>query len=270
MPENNVESGKSKFNEKSKFNGNNKVTGNSEFVSEIPGAKEPIIRLKDLVKIYEEENQTTHTVLNKVNSEIKKGEIIILLGRSGSGKSTLLNLLSGIDLPTSGEIIINGINLTRLSEQERTLFRRNNIGFIFQFFNLIPTLTVEENLLLPLELKGKLEKEQYTLASDILDEVGLKDRLKSYPDQLSGGEQQRVAVARAVIHDPSLILADEPTGNLDYETGLMIINLLDRLIRKKEKTMIMATHSKEVIGMADRILTVRDGKLIEISAEKVV
>ncbi|MGE5411901.1 MAG: ABC transporter ATP-binding protein, partial [Clostridiales bacterium] len=200
--------------------------------------------------------------------DINEGEIIIVLGRSGSGKSTLLNLLSGIDVPSFGHIYINNNDITSMSEKDRTLFRRNNIGFVFQFFNLIPTLTVEENLLLPLELKGKISDKEQRIAMELLQEIGLGDRASSYPDQLSGGEQQRVAVARAIIHDPSIILADEPTGNHDFETGLLIINLLDRIIRKKKKTMIMATHSKEVIGMADRILTLKDGKIIELKHEK--
>ncbi len=220
------------------------------------------IQAKSLSKVYRE-GLIEHTVLSNVNIQIHQGELLILLGRSGSGKSTFLNLISGIDLPTSGEVIIENQNLTKLSEQQRTIFRRKHIGFIFQFFNLIPTLTVEENLLLPLELNGKNGKAGHDLAVDMLDNVGLSNRAKSYPDRLSGGEQQRVAIARALIHAPSIILADEPTGNLDYETGKQIINILDRLVRNNNKTMIMATHSREVIGMADRILSIRDGKLIE-------
>lgn len=229
----------------------------------------PLIILKDVSKSYMEENNTERKVLHEVNAVIKKGEIVIVLGRSGSGKSTILNMLSGIDLPTRGNIIIDNINITQLSEQERTLFRRKNVGFVFQFFNLIPTLTALENLLLPLELNGVSTEEAKEKAQNMLGEIGLSDRAKSYPDQLSGGEQQRIAIARALIHEPSIILADEPTGNLDYETGLVIISLLDTLVRKKGKTMIMATHSREVIGLADRILTVKEGKIIELSSSKV-
>lgn len=228
-----------------------------------------LIRLENVSKTYLEENLTERRVLSDACAEIKRGEIIVVLGRSGSGKSTILNLLSGIDMPTSGKVIINQSDIAALSEQQRTLFRRRNIGFVFQFFNLIPTLTAEENLLLPLELCNVPAKEGEASALRMLGEIGLKDRAKSYPDQLSGGEQQRIAIARALIHDPSIILADEPTGNLDYETGLIIITLLDNLVRKRGKTMIMATHSKEVIGLADRILTVKDGKLIEQSTSKV-
>jgi len=220
----------------------------------------PLIQLKGLTKIYSE-GQTQNIVLNQVNETIYKDELIILHGRSGSGKSTLLNLVSGIDLPNNGEVIIDGNNLTKFSEQQRTLFRRKNIGFIFQFFNLIPTLTVEENLMLPLELNERTKKEDFIQIEKLLEEVGLDGRTKSYPDRLSGGEQQRVAIARALIHDPPIILADEPTGNLDFETGVQIINLLDRLVRDSGKTMIMATHSREVMGLADRVLTVKEGKL---------
>ena len=187
------------------------------------------------------------------------------MGRSGSGKSTLLNLISGIDVPSSGDVFIEKKNMTHFSEQQRTVFRRSHIGFIFQFFNLIPTLTVGENLMLPLELNGKSGKQFDNAVSDMLDKVGLKDRDKSFPDQLSGGEQQRVAIARALIHDPPILLADEPTGNLDVETGQHVIELLDRLVREQHKTMIMATHSKEVIGLADRFVSIRDGQLREIS-----
>lgn len=220
----------------------------------------PLIQLKGLTKIYSE-GQTQNIVLNQVNETIYKDELIILHGRSGSGKSTLLNLVSGIDLPTSGEVIIEDNNITRFTEQQRTLFRRKNIGFIFQFFNLIQTLTVEENLMLPLELNERVSKKDINQIEMLLTEVGLDGRANSYPDRLSGGEQQRVAIARALIHNPPIILADEPTGNLDFETGIQIINLLDRLVRNSGKTMIMATHSKEVMGLADRILTVKEGKL---------
>ena len=225
-------------------------------------SKLPLIELLDLTKAYRE-GLAENIVLNKVNLTVYQGELIILLGRSGSGKSTLLNLISGIDLPSSGEVLISSQNLTKLSEQQRTIFRRKHIGFIFQFFNLIPTLTIEENLLLPLELNNKNGKTAENLALNMLENVGLRNRANSYPDRLSGGEQQRVAIARALIHDPSIILADEPTGNLDYETGKQVIDILDQLVRENNRTMIMATHSRELIGRADRILSIREGKLVE-------
>ena len=228
----------------------------------------PFIELRHLTKTYSE-GLVENIVLNDVNLTAYQGELIILLGRSGSGKSTLLNLISGIDLPSIGEVLISNQNLVQISEQQRTIFRRKHIGFVFQFFNLIPTLTVEENLLLPLELNNKNGKAAQNLALEMLDNVGLGNRTSSYPDRLSGGEQQRVAIARALIHDPSIILADEPTGNLDDETGRQIIDILDRLVRKNNKTMIMATHSQEVIGRADRIFSIREGKLVECPKNEV-
>jgi putative ABC transport system ATP-binding protein len=225
----------------------------------------PLIEIRHLTRAYEE-GGGTRTVLCDATASIGRGELTVLIGRSGSGKSTLLNLLSGIDLPTSGQIVVDGVDLTRLSEHDRTLFRRERIGFVFQFFNLIPTLTVEENLLLPMELKGKVSEAQRRQARGLLAEVGLADRAGSYPDRLSGGEQQRVAVARALAHDPSLVLADEPTGNLDLETGLQVLDLLDRLTRRAGKTLVMVTHSLEVVGRADRVFRIEDCRLVEIPA----
>ena len=218
-----------------------------------------MIKLENVSKGYSE-GKVLHTILSGVNLNINKGEIVILYGKSGSGKSTLLNLLAGIDLPDEGSIFFENVNITALSEKERTLFRRKRIGFIFQFFNLIPTLTVSENLKLPLELNSMPFKK----ADEMLDEVGLLDRINAYPDVLSGGEQQRVAIARALIHNPDFILADEPTGNLDFDTSKQIIDLIDRIVKQQGKTMIMATHSKDVMGLADRVLTLKDGKFIEM------
>jgi putative ABC transport system ATP-binding protein len=225
----------------------------------------PLIELRSLTKIYEEGSRR-RTVLCDVSTTIARGELAVLVGRSGSGKSTLLNLLSGIDLPTSGEVVVDGGEIARLTERERTLFRRDRIGFVFQFFNLIPTLTVEENVLLPLELKGSSTAAQRSAALALLDEVGLADRRATFPDRLSGGEQQRVAVARALAHDPLLVLADEPTGNLDLETGLQVLEILDRLTRRAGKTMVMVTHSPEVVGRADRVFRVEDCRLVERTA----
>jgi len=226
-----------------------------------------MLELKNVSKSYFEGN-SNHFVLNDLKLTVQKGEIIILLGKSGSGKSTLLNIISGIDIPDSGSVIIDGKDITKLSEKERTLVRRNKIGFIFQFFNLIPTLTVKENLLLPLELTGTNQKDEKV--NSLLTEVGLADRANTYPDKLSGGEQQRISIARALIHNPDIVLADEPTGNLDYETGLQIVDLLDRVVKKKRKTMIMVTHSKDVIGLADKIFSLKDGRLTETRKESAV
>ncbi len=222
----------------------------------------PLIELAAVTKVYREGDRD-HVVLAGADAAIRRGELVVLLGRSGSGKSTLLHLLSGIDLPTSGRVVVDGRVLSDLSEEERTRFRRRHVGFVFQFFNLIPTLTVEENLLLPLELTGRVSPAERQRALDLLAEVGLADRGASFPDRLSGGEQQRVAVARALAHDPTLVLADEPTGNLDLETGLAVLDLLDRLTRRAGKTMVMVTHSRRVVGLADRILTIEDGRLVE-------
>ena len=223
-----------------------------------------MIELSKIGKHYTEGN-TRHNVLKDLDLTISDGEIIILFGKSGSGKSTLLNIISGIDLPDEGSVTIDGAKVTGLSEKERTLIRRNKIGFIFQFFNLIPTLTVTENLQLPLELNGIKDGDDKITA--ILNEVGLPDKANTFPEKLSGGEQQRIAIARALIHNPAIILADEPTGNLDYETGLQIVDLLDRVVKQKGKTMIMVTHSKDVIGLADKIYSMKDGKLTETLKE---
>lgn len=226
----------------------------------------PLIRLRDLTKVYEE-GARTRSVFRGLNVQVAAGECVVLLGRSGSGKSTLLNLIGGIDLPTGGEVLVHAdgreVSLTRLSERERTLFRRARIGFVFQFYNLIPMLTVAENVRLPLELNGHGRATQAERAEELLAAVGLADRGASFPDRLSGGEQQRVAIARALVHDPALLLADEPTGNLDIETGRTVLDLLDRLVRQRGKTLVMVTHSPEVIGVADRVLTMRDGRLVE-------
>ena len=224
----------------------------------------PIIEFRHLSKSYREADQE-HVVLDDVNGEIHEGEFIVLLGKSGSGKSTLLNLVSGIDAPSQGDILVDGQSLTGMSEDERTLFRRRQIGFVFQSFNLIPTLTVRDNLLLPLELTGRLDDGNRTALENMLEELGMAHRVDYYPDRLSTGEQQRIAIARALVHNPSIILADEPTGNLDHETGQDVLNLLDRLVRRSGRTMIMVTHSREVIGRADRLMTIRDCRLEQSS-----
>ncbi len=211
--------------------------------------------------------EQARVVLTDVHATVQRGELAVLLGPSGSGKSTLLNLISGVDLPTSGNVVIDSTNLTALTEKKRTLFRRKHIGLVFQFFNLIATLTVEENLLLPLSLNGITGKEAKERAMDLLASVGLADRAGSFPDRLSGGEQQRVAIARALSHDPLLVLADEPTGNLDAETGHQIMSLLEQLVRKRGKTAIVVTHRTDVARLADRVFTIREGSLEEVAAE---
>ncbi len=187
----------------------------------------------------------------------------MLIGRSGSGKSTLLNVMAGIDRPTAGAVLVDGTDLTALDEQALTRFRRAHVGFVFQFFNLIPLLTVEENLILPLDLNGRADAKGLVRARELLDRVGLGGRGDSYPERLSGGEQQRVAIARALIHDPALILADEPTGNLDAETAADVLDVLDTLAREAGRTVVMVTHSREVVGVADRIFAIERGALVE-------
>jgi putative ABC transport system ATP-binding protein len=218
------------------------------------------IRLENLSKSYQEGGQA-RVVLQQANATFERGEFVAIVGKSGSGKSTLLNLISGIDRADDGAVWLNGQNLTALDERQRTLFRRRNVGFVFQFFNLIPTLTVCENVVLPLELGGVNGAEARHRAGSLLDAVGLLDRCQTFPDRLSGGEQQRVAIARALVHDPLLVLADEPTGNLDEETGRQVLALLDRLTRQAGKNMILVTHSPEAAAYADRVLYLRDGQL---------
>ena len=224
--------------------------------------RSPAVELRRLTKLYRE-GDSERVVFRDVDAAIGQGEIAVLVGRSGSGKSTLLNLISGIDLPTSGAVVVDGTDITALSERDRTLFRRGRMGFIFQFFNLIPLLTVEENLLMPLELAGRDDATGRARARGLLERVGLADRAASFPDRLSGGEQQRVAVARALVHDPALILADEPTGTLDADTAAVVLDLLDRLVRELGKTVVMVTHSREVVGVADRVFAVQHGQLVE-------
>ncbi len=215
----------------------------------------PLLSLRGLTHSYRE-GERVRQVLDHIDLDIGEGEFIAILGRSGSGKSTLFNLISGIDQPQSGEIQMLETRLSALNEHDRTMYRRRNIGFIYQFFNLLPTLTVRENLLLPLEL-NKLPPDR---ADELLAAVELTDRADSFPDCLSGGEQQRIAIARALVHDPGLVLADEPTGNLDMQTGQHILGMLDQLVRQSGKTLVLATHSRAVAEKADRVLALVDGK----------
>lgn len=219
------------------------------------------LRFHNLSKSYSE-GHVRRIVLQNAHAEFHSGEITAILGKSGSGKSTLLNLISGLDAPDSGQVWVNGQDLTTLSERDRTLFRRARIGFVFQFFNLIPTLTVGENVNLPLELNRIPRLDAHKKAQQLLDAVGLLDRWDTFPERLSGGEQQRVALARALVHDPLLILADEPTGNLDEETGAQMMVLLVRLTREQNGTLLIVTHSPEATSHADHVLRLSHGQLI--------
>ncbi|MBP6016694.1 MAG: ABC transporter ATP-binding protein [Candidatus Promineofilum sp.] len=223
-------------------------------------AADTIIQLHGLRKVYSEGGRE-RVILDDVDYVFNRGEFVVLLGHSGSGKSTLLNLISGIDRPDGGDVSILGTPITRLSERDRTLFRRDHIGFIFQFFNLIPTLSVLENVTLPQELAGRDRRTVEAAAMVLLDRVGLADRRDAFPDKLSGGEQQRVAIARALAHDPLLVLADEPTGNLDDENGRRVLALLLELTRDAGRTLLMATHNPDIAPLADRVLELHDGQL---------
>ena len=228
--------------------------------------KNGFIHLDNLWKQFQEGSKKRE-VLRGAGADFNRGEFIAILGKSGSGKSTLLNVISGIDEPDQGDIQINGQLLTQFDEYQRTIFRRQKIGFVFQFFNLIPTLNVRENVSLPLELVGAGVNEAVESSSQILAEVGLSDRLNTFPERLSGGEQQRVAIARALVHDPLLVLADEPTGNLDEETGRQVLVLLDKLTRQAGKNLIMVTHSRENAMYADRIFELQAGCLNELEKD---
>ncbi|MBI2485580.1 MAG: ABC transporter ATP-binding protein [Deltaproteobacteria bacterium] len=225
------------------------------------------VRLDQITKFYEEGNSRIE-ILQSVTNEFIAGKFSVLLGKSGSGKSTLLNLISGIDTPSSGDVWIGDTPITRISERGRTIFRRDRIGIIFQFFNLIPTLSVLENVTLPLELGGHAKTKSRLRAMAILERIGLENRSNAFPDRLSGGEQQRVAIARAIAHDPDLVLADEPTGNLDVETGKQVLSILIQLTRDTGKTMIMATHSADVISLADDVYNIKNGQLIAVDGKK--
>ncbi len=226
-----------------------------------------MVRLENLTKQYAE-GETTHLVLRDVDAEFPRGQFTAIRGRSGSGKSTLLNLIAGIDVPTRGDVYVDDLCLTRLSPKQRTLFRRDHIGFVFQFFNLIPTLRVIENVMLPAELAGRDGAAARAQALELLDQVGLAGRSRSFPDQLSGGEQQRVALARALVQNPPLVLADEPTGNLDDNTGRAVMQLLGRLTHEAGKTLIMVTHSRQMAALADRTYEMHHGQLAPLDAAR--
>jgi len=204
-----------------------------------------------------------HLVLDNLSTRFAAGEFTAIVGRSGSGKSTLLHLLGGLDVPSSGQILFAGEDLAVLPEAARARLRRERIGFVFQDFNLVPTLSVLENLLLPLQLKRTEAQAALTRCTELLDAAGLGAAAHRYPETLSGGEQQRLAVVRAVVHRPDLVIADEPTGNLDLDTAQEILDLLQAFCAEGQRTLIMATHSPEVIGRAARVLRIQRGRLLD-------
>ena len=220
---------------------------------------ETILKTVDLVKYYGDgENEVR--AIDHTSIEVENGEFVAIVGRSGSGKSTLLHMLGGLDRPDSGEVIIGGKNLFSLKDEQLAVFRRRKIGFIFQDFNLIPALNVWENIVLPLGLDGK--KANKGFVTDIVEHIGLAEKLKSLPNQLSGGQKQRVAIARALASRPAIILADEPTGNLDSKTEMEVISLLKSCVRKYGQTLVMITHDETIAQMADRVMIIEDGKVV--------
>ncbi|MEX2702755.1 MAG: ABC transporter ATP-binding protein [Candidatus Baldrarchaeota archaeon] len=223
--------------------------------------REVVVETVDLCKVYRMGLTEIHALKN-VNLKVYRGEMVAVVGPSGSGKTTLLNLIGTLDKPTSGKIYIEGEDITTKSEKELTLLRRRKIGFVFQFYNLIPVLTAYENVELPLLISGVPKKEREKRVRRLLEMVGLEDRMNHRPDELSGGEQQRVAIARALVNNPSIILADEPTGDLDTETGLMVVQLMRKLAKEEDSTVIMVTHDPQISEIADRIIYLRDGKII--------
>lgn len=223
--------------------------------------RESVVVLRNLWKIYRM-GETSVEALRGVDLRVRRGEYVAVLGPSGSGKSTLLNIIGGLDRPTEGLVFVNGENLRRLSESRLARFRARNIGFVFQFFNLIPTFTVLENVMVPAEILGLGREEARRRAEIILRIVGLEDKIHNFPGQLSGGEQQRAAIARAFVNEPVLLLCDEPTGNLDTRTGASIVRLLMEANRRYGITLIVVTHDRRIADSADRVVNLVDGKIV--------
>lgn len=219
-----------------------------------------MVTVRKLKKYYGSgENQVR--ALDEVDLSVARGEFVAIVGASGSGKTTLLNMIGGLDVPTEGEVIVDGVSLAGLREEQLAVFRRKKVGFIFQNYNLVPTLTVKENILFPLELDGSAPNEDYL--KEIVDLLGLGERMCAYPAALSGGQQQRVAIARTLVSGPSVILADEPTGNLDSRNGQNVAGLLKMTAELYHRTLVMITHNQELAQLADRVLYMEDGKLRE-------
>ena len=222
-----------------------------------------ILEIKNLCKEYGK-GEIKVDALKNVSFDVEQGEFVAIVGPSGSGKSTLLHILGGVDTPTSGEVIISGTDIGKLNENNLAIFRRRQIGLIYQFYNLIPILNVEENMTLPILLDGK--KPDKKLLKDLVEKLGLKDRLKHLPNQLSGGQQQRVSIGRALINHPALLLADEPTGNLASKNSKEIISLLRKFNRENNQTVIIITHDERIALSADRVITIEDGQITKDEA----
>ena len=219
-----------------------------------------ILQTTELKKYYGTEPDITRA-LDGVTLSIEKGEFVAIVGTSGSGKSTLLHIIGGLDNPTSGQIIVDGQNLSHMPDEELTIFRRRNIGFVFQQYNLVPMLNVWENIVLPVKLDGKKIEKGYV--NEIIDTLGIRTKLENLPSALSGGQQQRVAIARALAAKPAILLADEPTGNLDSKTSQDVLGLLKVTSKRFHQTIVMITHNEEIAQMADRIIRIEDGKIVK-------
>ena len=221
---------------------------------------EHLIELKDVYKIYQMGEETVHA-LDGISLTVDPGEFVAIVGSSGSGKSTLLHMMGGLDTPTSGSVMVRDKELAKMNDEQLTIFRRRNIGFIFQNYNLVPILNVHENIVLPVELDGDTVDQKFM--ADVVSMLGLEDKLKNMPNNLSGGQQQRVAIARALVSKPAIVLADEPTGNLDSRTSADVLGLLQRTSREFNQTLVMITHNDAIAQLADRIVRIEDGKIVD-------
>lgn len=225
--------------------------------------RKPVIQVRNLHKVYSIGKNKVHA-LNGVSLDIYEGEFCAIVGTSGSGKSTLLNMLAGLEKPTKGQVVINGEHMESMNENRLVQFRRDHVGFIFQSFNLLQTMTAQENVALPLTFRGEEKKVRLQKASELLDMVGLSEHKNHKPNEMSGGQQQRVGVARALVVDPKIIFADEPTGNLDSNTSREIMKMMQDVVREKNKTLVMVTHDNYLAGFADRVFHIIDGKIVKI------
>lgn len=226
-------------------------------------SRKPVIQVRNLHKVYIVGKNKVHA-LNGVSLDIFEGEFCAIVGTSGSGKSTLLNMLAGLEKPTKGQVVINGKHIDTMNENQLVKFRRDHVGFIFQSFNLLQTMTAQENVALPLVFRGEEKKERLQKAEKLLELVGLSEHKKHKPNEMSGGQQQRVGVARALVVDPEIIFADEPTGNLDSNTSRDIIQMMKTVVKEQKKTLVMVTHDREQAKAADRVFHIIDGKIVKI------
>ena len=229
--------------------------------------KRPMIQVRNLHKVYSVGNNKVHA-LNGVSLDIFEGEFCAIVGTSGSGKSTMLNMLAGLEKPTKGQVVINGKHIETMNENQLVTFRRDHVGFIFQSFNLLPTMTALENVALPLVFRREDKKVRMVAAGKLLDLVGLTEHKKHKPNEMSGGQQQRVGIARALVVDPAIIFADEPTGNLDSNTSKDIMRILKQVVREQNKTLVMVTHDLEQAKIADKVFHIIDGKIVKVEEHK--